>query len=310
MGTRFEGLVPAADGNVLLVASEKGGRSWDLWFGAVAPDGELRWSTTLDDPERLYVRDVTARDGGFTVALWYGGSDTPMLVHFGEDGREQWRRPLDVAFDRGLVSTDEGYLVHGTDKGIAAVALVDVDGTVRWLRTYQGDEVVDLRQVDGGLLLAGTADHDAWVRRVADRGPDWNHTYGGIYNDGATVSFPRGDGAVYGGWAYSAGTDGRARGMLVRVAGDGSRVWRRTHGLERIEDALSLEDGLVVVGRPAGGDFWSGGLLVVDEWGRVDSRVEFDGLYGAELARFGDGSLAVAGDTGSQINLVKVETNA
>lgn len=306
VGTDFEGLVRAADGSVLLVGSNGG----DLWLGSVAPDGELRWSTTVDEPERLFLRGVTARDGGYTVALGYGGSGTSMLIHFDDDGSEQWRRPLDLAIDRGLVSTAEGYLVYGTNYGDAAVALVDVDGSVRWLRTYDGGEVVGLRQVDDGLLLAGSSNGDAWVQWVADGGSVWNHTYGGIASDGATVCFPRGAGAVYGGWAYSPATDDRSRGVLVRVADDGARVWRRTYGIVRVEDARSLADGLVVVGRPVGGGFRSGRLLFVDEWGRVDRHIEYDGLYGAELARFGDGSLAVAGDTGSQINLVKVETKA
>lgn len=311
-GTRFEGIVPANDEDVLLVGSRFGRDSWDLWLGAVAPDGELRWSRTVDEPERLYVRDIAARDDGYTVSLWYGSSENSMLFHFDEDGHEQWRRSLDVGFDRGLVGTEEGYLVHGRDKDAAAVALVEVDGSVRWLRTYDGSEVVSLRRLDDGLLLAGISDDDAWVQRVShDGGPDWTHTYGGIHNDGAAVAFPRGEGAVYGGWTSSPADNTRG-GMLVRVDSDGDRVWRRTYGFDGLDgaaDARSLEDGLVMVGRPSDGDYRGGRLLFVDEWGQVDRRLEVEGLYGAQMARFGDRSLAVAGDTGSQINLVKVETN-
>lgn len=313
LGTRFEGIVPTDGGGVLLVGSRLGRDSWDLWLGAVAPDGELRWSRTVDEPERLYVRDIAARDGGYAVSLWYGSSGNAMLFHFDEDGHELRRHSLDVGFDRGLVGTEEGYLVHGRDKDAAAVASVEVDGSVRWLRTYDGSEVVSLRRVDDGLLLAGTSGDDAWLQRVAhDGGPEWTHTYGGIHSDGASVSVPRGEGAVYGGWTNSPAEDTRG-GMLVRVDGDGDRVWRRTYdfdGLDGAADARSLEDGLVVVGRPSDGDYRGGRLLFVDEWGRVDRRLEVDGLYGAQMARFGDGSLAVAGDTGSQINLVNVETDA
>jgi hypothetical protein len=212
---------------------------------------------------------------------------------------------------------------------------MDANGSKEWDKPYGGAGTDDayylLQTADGEYALAGRTDsygagsYDFWlVKTDADGNKEWDKTYGGTDDDGATSILQTADGGyVLAGYTRSFGA-GNYDMWLVKTDADGNKEWDKTYGGTGTDDAYSLlqidDSGYAVAGRTASygagsHDFW---LVKTDangnkEWDKTYGGTEFDSAY--SLLQTADGGYVLAGNTesfgagGSDIWLVKYNYN-
>ncbi|MFW9779805.1 MAG: hypothetical protein ACFFE8_13200 [Candidatus Heimdallarchaeota archaeon] len=200
-------------------------------------------------------------------------------------------------------------------------------------RTYGGttfDYAYSVIQtLDGGYLLVGSTESfgegkmDLWLVKTDENGTaEWNHTYGGKYNEvGSSVIQMADGGYVLAGYTES-GIEGNADGWLVRVNDNGEIVWDHTYGGPKLDIARSVvqapDGGFALVGYTGSygegdDDMW---LIKTDETGIVEWNQTFGGTmldHGYSLVSTKDGGYALVGKTMSvgagQSDMWLVKTN-
>lgn len=195
-----------------------------------------------------------------------------------------------------IETTDGGFIMGGatwwesaggnktsTNHGFADfwVVRTTAGGNPLWDQTFGGEGYDYLQSVqqtaDGGFVLAGTSSSgtnetksarplgfdDGWVVRLdADGNRLWDRTYGGFWNDNATVIRELPDGGfLIGGSSQGFGGTNAGFGELdywiVRVDRAGTRLWQRLYGGSARDQLLTMAltgDGGCIVG----GWSWSG----------------------------------------------------
>jgi outer membrane protein assembly factor BamB len=183
--------------------------------GHTRADGATRWSVSL--PGRptgplAVVDDVAYVAGEADGAGW--------AVAVGADGRERWRRDLDVEPFSGVVGDGDGlFVVSVTDRVVA----LDTDGGERWRRqvapafeTGERPNLQGLPAVDDDRLYAPGVDGRLYAVERADGRAAWTATLVEESKSNALPSPAVVDDTVYVN-TYHAG--------LVAVGADGTRRW-------------------------------------------------------------------------------------
>jgi hypothetical protein len=233
-----------------------------------------------------------------------------------------------------LVQTDDGgYAIAGSTESYGAGArdfwLVKTDsaGNVLWNRKYGGtnyDEARSLVQTsDGGYALAGYTDSygagssDFWlVKTDASGNTQWNKTYGGTGNDGASSVVQTGDGGyALAGYTYSLGAGYDF--WLVKTDASGNTQWSKTYGGTNYDEASSLvqasDGGYAIAGKTFSygdgvADFW---LVKTDSSGNVQWNKTYGGTgsgWASSVVQASDGGYALAGWAVYDFWLVKTDS--
>jgi hypothetical protein len=125
---------------------------------------------------------------------------------------------------------------------------------------------------DGGYVLAGytsskgAGETDAYLVKVTSAGGlVWDRTFGGAYNDAFYSVVASGDGGYAAAGKIEVGEQKNRNVFVVRTGGDGAKVWEKSLGGEKEEEANCIirakKGGFVVCGltnsKGAGsGDAW------------------------------------------------------
>lgn len=285
----------------------------DFWVLKFDAADALQWERTLggsgDDGYRDDYDAMSIAEAGDGAVVVLGNS-------FSQDG--------DVDRD-GCAGTRDMVL-----------ARLDARGRPAWVKTYGGSNHEYASQVvpaagSGFLLVGRTESHglegfrgeyDAWVLRLDDvGGVMWERTLGGeLWDWGSAIAATPDGGALFAGYSYS--SDGDAEGnqgdydyLLVKLAADGSREWRRVLGglvddfahtlIARTGGGFLVTGGSTTPGTGARGgfDFWA---LTLGEDGepegmcrRGGSGYEINGLGGSTV-ELRDRSFLSVGTTNSR----------
>ena len=327
-------LIQTTDGGYAVagVPLSKGAGGWDFWVIKLDEQGNQVWDRTYggsgDDGAFSLIQTT---DGGYAVAggtLSKGAGETDFwVIKLDEQGKEIWDRTYggsgdDVAFSL-IQTTDGGYAVAGftLSKGAGRedfwVIKLDEQGKEIWDKTYggSGDDVATslIQTTDGGYAVAGSTTskgagkEDFWIIKLDEKGKQvWDKTYGGSGNDAATSLIQTTDGGyAVAGITFSKGA-GREDFWVIKLDGEGNKIWDRTYGGSGHDVANSLiqttDGGYTVAGwtqsKGAGKeDFW---VIKLDEQGKE----VWDRTYGGSgddvafsLIQTTDGGYAVAGGT-------------
>jgi predicted secreted protein len=226
-----------------------------------------------------------------------------------------------------VITSDGGYALAGTTFSFGAggndfwLIKTDAFGNVEWNQTYGGTADDGASQLvvtsDGGYALAGTTNSfgagggDCWLIKIDQFGKmEWNQTYGGTADDGASQLVVTSDGGyALAGYTASSGAGGRDF-WLVKTDMFGNMEWNQTYGGTNNEQAYSLvvtSDGsyalagswdlpsdTVPPGFVVPSDFW---LVKTDVFGNMEWNQTYEGSVAYSLVDIHDGGFALAGET-------------
>jgi len=276
---------------------------------------------------------VEASDGGYVLAGYTTSFEVTyadyMLVKTNERGFVEWiktygGRGWDKAYSV-VATSDGGYALAGYTESFGAggvdfwLVKTDSSGKMEWDKTYGGAgwEMASslIATSDGGYALAGYTEsfgaggQDFWLVKTDGSGNmEWNQTYGGTGNDGASSLVETSDG----GYAIAGSTHSFGNGYsdfwLVKTNGAGNMEWHQTYGGTSDDTVSSLietsDEGYALAGNTRSGntgdsDFW---LVKTDEfgnmeWHQIHGGTESDGA--SSLVETTDGKYVLAGSTAS-----------
>ena len=253
---------------------------------------------------------------------------------FGQGWELYYGGPSEDFGEQVLVTADEGYLMagysesFGQDNDLDVYLLrTDVDGTVLWSRVYDEGFVEHaydlLPATDGGYLVVGdyTADqilpNRAYLLRVDQDGNTlWSERYGTATSEDrafAATPLPDGGYAVTGRSTENGQED---QVLLLRVAQDGTLLWRRVYGAaadDEGRDVVFQNGEIVVAGMSENGNDRNALLLRVD----LDGNVIDQDIYGGPqleeanaLIIATDGGYTLTGVSGNNRDAFLLHTDA
>ncbi|MCX6199822.1 MAG: T9SS type A sorting domain-containing protein [Bacteroidetes bacterium] len=282
----------------------------DGWIVKLSISGIVQWQKTLGGTSSDYANSIIqTTDGGYAIACSAGSSNG------------------DVTFAHGMMD--------------CWVVKLDGTGSLQWQRAYggTGNEVANsiVQTTDGGYAIAGyagsydgdvTGNHnggffDSWVVKLdgTNGSLQWQKTYGGSRNDGATSiiqttdggyaiagSTNSNDGDVTGNhglsdfWEYKLSNTGILQWQNV-MGGTGddyaNSIIQTTNGGYEIAGSTNSSDGdLTFVGNKGMSDYWvhfvdSNGNYMNGTYGGTGNEVAYS------MIQTTDGGYAIAGSTGS-----------
>jgi hypothetical protein len=276
---------------------------------------------------------VEASDGGYILAGYTTSFEVTygdyMLVKTNERGFVEWiktygGRGWDKAYSV-VATSDGGYALAGYTESFGAggvdfwLVKTDSSGKMEWDKTYGGagwEMAYSLIATsDGGYALAGYTEsfgaggQDFWLVKTDGSGNvEWNQTYGGTGNDGASSLVATSDG----GYAIAGSTRSFGNGYsdfwLVKTDASGKMEWNQTYGGSGIDYAKSViatsDGGYALAGYTRSfGDIEGDFLLVKTdasgkmEWTQAYGGANLDCAY--TLVETSDGGYALAGVTAS-----------
>ncbi|HLA38021.1 MAG TPA: hypothetical protein VJZ02_06120 [Candidatus Brocadiales bacterium] len=331
------------DGGYIMAGATRsfGAGENDIWVLKLRPDGTVEWQKAYGGIENDWAYSIQQTlDGGYIVAgkTWsFGdGASDIWILKLRVDGTVEWQKTY------GGVSSDEassvqqtsdgGYIVAGETKSFGAgdydswVLKLRPDGTIEWQKTYGGvssDGASSVQQTsDGGYIVAGrtksfgAGDCDIWVLKLrGDGAAEWQKTYGGVEDDGASSIQQTSDGGyiVAGG---KGSLDVRKKDLpdilVLKLGPDGAVEWQKTLGKSGWDEASCIQqtvDGGYIVGGWAGEPVWTETTkgLITDAWVsklRPDGTMEWQKSYWGVSAEYAcsiiqttDGGYVAAGWT-------------
>jgi hypothetical protein len=277
--------------------------------------------------------------GTWAVPLEGEASVTPICA-FDSWALTYGRQGLDYATSASRAS-DGGYFVTGWTRVSAQnsfdvwIMKVNALGEVLWQENYGGSDADTAFAMkgtgDNGLVIAGTtwsfgaSGQDGWVLKLdGDGGLQWQKAYRGPGRDVLrSVVEAGGDGYVMAGYTESNGM-GMMDGWVIRVDGNGDRVWEKVYGLPSDDKLYAVEEaeggGWIVVGETnssgeGGSDGW---VLRLDDGGAILWQRTYGGpgddRFFAVLSLVDDGALLVGETTsygagGEDAWVVRVDYN-
>ncbi|MFX0115849.1 MAG: hypothetical protein ACFFB3_14965 [Candidatus Hodarchaeota archaeon] len=188
---------------------------------------------------------------------------------------------------------------------------------IEWERTFGGPEKEGasamLQTADGGYALAGGTESfgagngDFWLVKTDASGQlEWNQTFGGYWEEGASSVLQTADGGyILAGATVSYGA-GATDFWLVKTDASGQLAWNQTFGgpeEERASSLLQTADGGYILAGATGNypdaDFW---LVKTDAsgklaWNQTFGGPEQDGAM--SVCQTADGGYVLAGGTDS-----------
>lgn len=143
--------------------------------------GNQKWSKTFDkEYSDIAFSVIKTNDEGFLLAGAAGGDI--LLLKTDSSGNEEWSKTYGGDYAKSVVQTiDGGYALAGiTDPGSfkddALLIKTDSSGNEEWNMTFGGsgtDRVNSLiESIDGGYVLAGDTQGDAWLIKVGKKGAE------------------------------------------------------------------------------------------------------------------------------------------
>ncbi len=190
-----------------------------------------------------------------------------------------------------------------------------------WSKTYGGtgyDVVHSFEKTsDGGYILVGTANANAWLVKTDSYGnKQWSKTFGSNLPEGAYAVKQTSDGGyILSGYARN--TLGNDDGWLIKTDSYGNVQWNKKYGgsgFEGLGPMLQTSDGgYIVVGGTnsygaGGSDAW---LLKVDRYGNKLWSKTFGGSGDERfnhIRRTSDGGYIITGIYGTDASLTKLDS--
>jgi predicted secreted protein len=328
-------LQQTSDGGYIVAGQTRSfeGSEFDLRILKLDLNGSIEWENTYTKFDSNNILSIQQKsNGGFIVAghtipthpsqltcFWILNLD--QVGNIDLQGSFRW---YFETFIRSIQQTsDEGYILAGYAQSVGEggediwVLKLSSSGDVEWQRTYGGnslDRAFFIQQTgDGGYVVAGytrsfgAGEGDIWVLKLSSSGDvEWQRTYGGSSDDGASFIQQTGDGGyVVAGYTRSFGA-GERDIWVLKLSSSGDVEWQRAYGGIDEDNVFSIsqtpEGGYV-----AGSNTLSFGAGEEDIWVlKLSSSgdVEWQKTYGAyfdEEASFiqqsTDGSYVIAGST-------------
>ncbi len=307
---------------------------------------DLLWSASYggDYNEGGYAGTRTADGGclvlGSTYSFGAGDHDFYLLC-MDSLGDTLWSQTYGGAgADQGYdlcPSGDGGYYAVGSTRSYGAgendVYLLKIDfvGGLIWSRTYGGSEFeigLSVRATsDGGCIIAGStssygagADDLYLIRTDALGDTLWTRAYGGSAEEVANAVRPTLDGGfIAAGFTGSFGV-GYYSMYALRTDANGDTLWTATYGGDQADIGygveVSLDGGLVFVGKTASGGYYDTYLVKTDPGGVVEWERSYGGInddIGYTVRSVADGGYFIAGTTDSygngKIDMHVIKTN-
>ena len=231
---------------------------------------------------------------------------------------------------------------------------VDVDGNKIWDKTYGGSGIertpVITADQEGNILVGAISNspadgnkshpnfgthYDLWLVKVdGDGNKIWDKTYGGSGNEFPESISLLADGSILIGNRSNSSADGNKSDpcfgsydlWLVKVDGDGNKIWDKTYGgsgMDADPQVLPASDGGIIIGSrsnsPADGNKRDPGNGSYDAWilkVDADGNIEWDRSFGGNETEFIGGLIQakgeryiVAGQSGSGVSGSKTTSN-
>ncbi len=307
---------------------------YDFLIAKLNASGEPVWIKTLGGAAYDYATSITAMpDGGFVVAGYTSsagaGVDDALIVKLDSNGEPVWAKTLgSAAYDYAVsvtATSDGGVGIAGYIQNDAArtidwlIAKLDANGNKVWMKRLNGagsDVGTSIVATsDGGFVVAGyttsagAGNQDFLILKLDSNGNKlWARTVGGANNEQALLVTPTLDGGyVVTGYTESAGVGDKDL-LVVRLDGNGNKVWVKTLGGVGEDVAYSiktLSDGsFVVVGNTASAGAGGNDFLIAKldangnkVWCRTLGGAGADTTF--SVAASPDGGFAVVGRTNS-----------
>jgi hypothetical protein len=285
--------------------------AWERSFGGSDYEYITQLQQTPDGGYILGGQSRSGADGNKTSTN-YGLYDI-WIVRINAQGRKLWERSFGGSGDDGLstiaLCTDGGFIVGGISDSPPSgnktspnygsfdywMLRLDASGNRLWERTFGGSERDFLggmaQTTDGGFTVVGDSrsgisgnkaspnlgyagSSDLWVLRLDANGQTlWERTFGDNDNDSGGGVQPTSDGGFMITGQTSAGALGLYDGWLLRLDGDGNKLWERTYGGDQHEAFWGLvpttEGGFFIGGSstsPPGGNKTSAAFGGPDYW--------------------------------------------
>ena len=289
------------------ISSNKGGS--DLFVFKIDGSGNILWKKTYGGTQGEYVYSNThiaaTSDGGCVIAA-------------------------------GTISNDGDVSGNHGDEDLWAIKL-DQNGTVLWSKTFGGTLREEASGIvaspDGGFVIAGGAESidgdvtnnhpvtgDVWLVKIdANGNKQWQTTVGGSQSDWANAITATSDnGFMIAATTFSidgdvSGNHGDYDAWIIKIDGNGNKVWAKTYGGSGYDDAQSIikvNNGFVItaITHSTDGDVIPSNGIVgawifqIDDTGKIIWQKNFGGSNGGEayaVIPTSDGNFVASGLTSS-----------
>ncbi|MFH0766266.1 MAG: hypothetical protein V2A61_07585 [Calditrichota bacterium] len=251
--------------------------SANMWVVRIGDDGNLTWSRTYgannDYDEGITIVEV---DGGFLVGGYSGGYPNNYQIaawRIAENGEQIWFRTYGRGWCKAVIKLKSGeFLLTGRTGGgrlLGFLICINGDGRLLWERYYEIDgsfSFSGMRETDGGVILAGTADifnpvysvYLIWVVKVSiDNEGEvvWSQTHRPYFSQTPySIVRAHNEGFVLAG-ACREGPGGTLNYIAFKIDDEGNQDWNRLYNFENLANVGSCtcierlpDDGYAIVG--------------------------------------------------------------
>jgi hypothetical protein len=330
------GIVPAADGNYLLVGNSLSGISGDkteptrspntgdYWVVKMSASGAKLWDKTYGGSAGDFLQTAIATsDGGFLLGgVSYSdisgeksqpckGSYDYWIIKIDASGNKLWDKTIGGSWDDNLYAItptpDGGFLLGGHSKS----------------------------DISGDRTVANLGSYDYWLVKIdASGNKQWDKAFGGIWEDHLQTIMIAADGSylLFGhsnspiGGSKTLASNGGADYWVIKTDASGNKLWEKTYGGSDAENLFSVvattDGGYLLGGQSASGisgdkteanrglnDYW---IVKIDASGNK----LWDKTYGGNnedilrtLLLTNDGGFLLGGDSRSGISGDKTQLN-
>lgn len=169
------------------------------------------------------IAGLNTGDGGYLLAGFASGA---VAMKTDATGLPTWRKTYPGGSWWAVTETSDGYAFAGYER----LTKTDSSGNVVWSRLLPGEGRAVAVTSDGGLIVAGTKDNDAYLLKTDASGNYvWAARYGGAGAEEGRSVVETSNGFLLLGHTDSFGAGGQDL-LLVRTDASGNLLWGRTVG--------------------------------------------------------------------------------
>ena len=304
----------------------------DWWVVRTDSEGNLLWEKTYGTDGWEELREFAELpDGSFLALGWGTKGSGGNLTSISEDSTQI---RLAKISPNGDLLWDKTYGGSGNELGLK---LVDIEGTGEYLIGGQSASSAGTGNKTDSLFYSPASQfaNDMWVIKInSDGNIIWDRTFGGHENDVVTdIEVLTDGGFLIGGQSESGQTgnkstpnNGQRDFWLVKIDGEGNKIWDRTYGGSEHDDAFALyvnEEGEILFGGSSrsnagldkfedsqgGEDFW---MLFLEPNGDKVWDVSFGGSENDamfDMFPVADGGVILGGHSASGVSGYKTQPN-